>query len=213
MSSPARLSRAERQQQTRESLMRSAVEVFAERGVQGGSVEEICARAGYTRGAFYSNFESKDELCLALLNQTMALVMTNVSTSLDRSAGEEGGVNAVEAVLAAFMQLMPMDDQELLFMRELELYALREPSFRAAYLEYVQRAHLSFSRLIVDALASRGLELAVPDEFAIRILENEFSWQRILGVLDGDADGGRLRIRKAVTQAVKVLTRPARSAD
>ena len=57
-----------RRQATRERLMDAAVELFGERGVLGASVEEICERAGFTRGAFYSNFESMDELFLTLAN-------------------------------------------------------------------------------------------------------------------------------------------------
>jgi len=42
--------------------------VFLRRGLEGASTEEISAEAGYTRGAFYSNFKSKDELFIALLH-------------------------------------------------------------------------------------------------------------------------------------------------
>ena len=62
-----RLSRKERQQQTRERLLEAAERVFLRRGLQGSSVEEIAAEAGYTRGAFYSNFDSKDRLFVELL--------------------------------------------------------------------------------------------------------------------------------------------------
>jgi AcrR family transcriptional regulator len=63
-----RLSRAERQQQTRQDLLDAAARVFVRRGFQGSSVEEISAEAGYTRGAFYSNFSSKEELFVELLH-------------------------------------------------------------------------------------------------------------------------------------------------
>jgi len=64
-----RLTRAERQAQTREELLEAAARVFVRRGFQGSSVEEITAEAGYTRGAFYSNFDSKEELFVELLNE------------------------------------------------------------------------------------------------------------------------------------------------
>jgi AcrR family transcriptional regulator len=51
-----------RRQATRERVLEAAGEVFAERGFHGASVEDICERAGFTRGAFYSNFSSKDDL-------------------------------------------------------------------------------------------------------------------------------------------------------
>jgi AcrR family transcriptional regulator len=65
---PERLSRKERQAQTRRRLLDAAERVFLRRGLQGSSVEEISAEAGFTRGAFYSNFASKDELFIELLH-------------------------------------------------------------------------------------------------------------------------------------------------
>jgi AcrR family transcriptional regulator len=63
-----RLTRAERQAQTRQELLDAAARVFVERGFTGSSVEAISAEAGYTRGAFYSNFRSKNELFVELLH-------------------------------------------------------------------------------------------------------------------------------------------------
>src|SRR5437016_838673 len=64
-----RLTRAERQAQTRQDLLDAAARVFVKRGFTGSSVEEISAEAGYTRGAFYSNFRSKNELFVELLHE------------------------------------------------------------------------------------------------------------------------------------------------
>ncbi|HSK32534.1 MAG TPA: helix-turn-helix domain-containing protein, partial [Propionicimonas sp.] len=61
-----------RRTQTREKLMDAATTLFAQKGVLAASVEEICERAEFTRGAFYSNFADKDELCLAVLNRQAA---------------------------------------------------------------------------------------------------------------------------------------------
>lgn len=67
-----RLSRAEQQQRTRERLLAAAAEVFAESGFRGASLDAIAARAGYTRGAVYSNFADKSELLLALFDRGAA---------------------------------------------------------------------------------------------------------------------------------------------
>lgn len=61
------MSRKERQAKTRLRLLDAAEQVFLRRGLQGSSVEEITAEAGFSRGAFYSNFKSKDELFVELL--------------------------------------------------------------------------------------------------------------------------------------------------
>jgi AcrR family transcriptional regulator len=62
-----RLTRKEKQAETRSSLLDAAERVFLRHGLAGSSVEEISAEAGFTRGAFYSNFASKDELFVELL--------------------------------------------------------------------------------------------------------------------------------------------------
>ena len=60
--------REEKRAETRRRLLDAAEQVFVRRGLQGSSVEEIAAEAGFTRGAFYSNFKSKDELFVELLH-------------------------------------------------------------------------------------------------------------------------------------------------
>lgn len=65
---PKRLTRKEKQAETRRRLLDAGERVFLRRGLEGSSVEEIAAEAGYTRGAFYSNFDSKDELFVELLH-------------------------------------------------------------------------------------------------------------------------------------------------
>jgi AcrR family transcriptional regulator len=62
-----RLTRKEKQAETRTRLLDAAERVFLRQGLQGSSVEEIATEAGFTRGAFYSNFKSKDELFVELL--------------------------------------------------------------------------------------------------------------------------------------------------
>jgi AcrR family transcriptional regulator len=65
----ARTSRQERRAQTRAALLDAAERLWAERGIRGASLDEIAARAGLTKGAVYSNFASKSDLVLALLER------------------------------------------------------------------------------------------------------------------------------------------------
>src|SRR3954447_8484964 len=52
---------------TRDKLFEAAARVFEEQGINAASIEAIAAAAGFSRGAFYSNFKSKDELIIAML--------------------------------------------------------------------------------------------------------------------------------------------------
>src|SRR4051812_23720979 len=62
-----RLTRAEQKARTRESLLRSAAKVFARQGFQAATLEDVAEGAGFSKGAVYANFASKDELFIALL--------------------------------------------------------------------------------------------------------------------------------------------------
>src|SRR2546421_13100240 len=62
-----RLSRNERKAQTRAGLIDAAARVFARRGYHGTTVDDVAEEAGFTKGAFYSNFESKEDVFVELV--------------------------------------------------------------------------------------------------------------------------------------------------
>lgn len=64
-----RMSRADSQARTREQLIATAAELFLARGYSATSLEHIAEAAGFSKGAVYSNFSGKDELCLEALRQ------------------------------------------------------------------------------------------------------------------------------------------------
>ncbi|MFT4181600.1 MAG: TetR/AcrR family transcriptional regulator [Rhizobium sp.] len=65
----ARLTREQSQALTREKLLASAYEVVARDGYDGATIERIAEEAGFSKGAFYSNFSSKEEIVLQLLER------------------------------------------------------------------------------------------------------------------------------------------------
>lgn len=67
-----RLSRAESQARTREQLVATAKELFLRDGYGPTSLDKVADAAGYSKGAVYSNFRNKDELCLAVLDDIHA---------------------------------------------------------------------------------------------------------------------------------------------
>jgi AcrR family transcriptional regulator len=68
---PVRLTRAQQQALTRERLLAAAERVLARHGYGGASIDLITAEAGYSKGAIYSNFESKEAVFLELLRVYM----------------------------------------------------------------------------------------------------------------------------------------------
>jgi len=94
----ARLTREESKARTRSRLMEAAGKVFACRGMERATVDEVASEAGYTKGAFYANFESKDALFLAMLDEHFAKRLDEIDRVLNsgapvteqaRMAGEE----------------------------------------------------------------------------------------------------------------------------
>jgi AcrR family transcriptional regulator len=83
---PRRRTRKEQQAHTRSCLMTSAAKVFSRRGLQQASIDEVAEDAGFTKGAFYANFKSKEELFLAMLDERFAERIEEV----DRASRDEG---------------------------------------------------------------------------------------------------------------------------
>ena len=80
---------------TREKLFEAAARVFEEQGIGGASIEAIAAAAGFTRGAFYSNFKSKDELIIAMLEDH---VEQSIRRNLDLLAVHKNLADFIDAL-------------------------------------------------------------------------------------------------------------------
>ena len=80
---------------TCEKLFEAAARVFEEQGIGGASVEAIAAAAGFTRGAFYSNFKSKDELIIAMLEDH---VEQSIRRNLELLARHKNVADFIEAL-------------------------------------------------------------------------------------------------------------------
>ena len=142
-----RLTRKEKQAQTRACLMHSAASVFSRRGLQHASIDEVAENAGFTKGAFYANFKSKEELFLAMLDERFTKRIEDIERVIasEGSAPQKarrGGDN--------FAQMLSADPgwQRLFF--EFTAYAARDEDFRE---ELVTRYRAMRDR-IADALAA-----------------------------------------------------------
>ena len=82
--------RSARREATRQRVLDAAREVFAERGVIGGTVEDICEAAGFTRGAFYSNFTDKADVVRALLAREHGRLLEHLDASFDAPLPVDG---------------------------------------------------------------------------------------------------------------------------
>ncbi|MFD0887042.1 TetR/AcrR family transcriptional regulator [Streptosporangium algeriense] len=122
-----RLSREQSRAETRRKLLTAASELFAERGVNGTSIEQIAERAGYTRGAFYGNFDGKHELVVALLTRRAEREREEMAEMLGQATSSAHLTN----LLYAWHRDRAEHEEGWLALRlELLLYALRNPEIR-----------------------------------------------------------------------------------
>jgi AcrR family transcriptional regulator len=159
-----RLTRAESRQRTRDLLTDSAAKVFAERGYHAASVDEIAEDAGFSKGAVYANFPTKEQLFLAVMDRQQRLQEQSFQ-AMAQSEKPSAEAMAELAEVAA-----PTDPEAWRFgllTLEFFLYAVRQPELRA---ELAQRFETTRQQLAAslephraghDKPALTAIELAV----------------------------------------------------
>ena len=153
-----RLSRAERREQTREELISAAEASFVSRGFHASSVDEVAERAGYTKGAVYSNFASKEDLFFAVYERRVERVLTEVVPGL-RQAGAEG---AFDWLATGTIDRRDRDDGWLAVFFEFWAHVLRHPELR----ERFAAIHARFLEPLAEGVRqlAEDRRLALPDD-------------------------------------------------
>lgn len=144
-------STAGRRARTRQRLLDAALGVFAEEGFGRATVEQVCERAGFTRGAFYSNFTSLDELFLAMWEQRSRAMLDDVGAAL-----AEVSAASVEDGLRAAVDAIPVDDAWYRVTAEFTAHALRNPPLRRVMAAREQAIQDTVLPALVAALARVG---------------------------------------------------------
>ena len=153
---------------TVERLLDAALETFAEIGFAAASVEDICRCGGFTRGAFYSSFRTKDELFGALFARETARKLVLAETQL---AGIEQEADPVTAGIERCLAALGAERTWVLVLTEYRLHAARHPDAAAALHEHAAALNSRLSALIETVAARAGLSLTVaPDLLARAVL-------------------------------------------
>ena len=155
----ARMSRAESQAQTRSQLIATAKRLFFTDGYRPTSLEKVADAAGYSKGAVYSNFRNKDELCAAVLDEIRAERLAEVLDLFSRPDRFEALRDWAERVIG--------DPGWTPLEAEFALHARPNEELRT---ELAARWH-SIIEMLADGLDSAdGLDLKMPSrEAAIRV--------------------------------------------
>ncbi|MFD0522750.1 TetR/AcrR family transcriptional regulator [Paractinoplanes durhamensis] len=188
-----------RRAETRARLLAAAFRVFAAKGYGQARIDDVCAEAGYTRGAFYSNFSSLDELFFALYDERAALIATQVTEALtvDDAALLEPSIHAVIARTAATLLL---DRDWLLVKTDFLLHAARHPEVATRL-----AAHRAELRTAIESrlLGMRG-RLALPPGLAdapaaARAVVAAYDGVTVQLLLDGDMPAARAWLTQLLT--------------
>jgi AcrR family transcriptional regulator len=157
-----------RRQQTREYLLQAAAQVFAERGFYAATLDEVAAAAGFTKGAVYSNFKNKEDLFLALLEDSYAREMTALRATIDGSdIPPEARIGDFVSLIGGELDRVP--NMGALYL-EFHLYALRNPAARARMNELEQEDIRAIAEILEVERAQRGIEVEVSPEQTARII-------------------------------------------
>jgi AcrR family transcriptional regulator len=174
-----RLTRKEKQAHTRTCLMESAAKVFARRGLQQASIDEVAGDAGFTKGAFYANFKSKEELFLAMLDERFAQRIEQI----DRVWSSEGDMrHKAEQAGQDFAQYLSDEEWARLFF-EFAAYAARNEDFRQELVTRYRALRERVADIYSRQKEKMGIEPAVaPEQVAAMIfaMANGLALEKLL---------------------------------
>lgn len=152
-------SRAESQQLTRDALLRAGAQVIAQNGYAGASVRDIAARAGFTQGAFYSNFQSKDDLVFAIMRAMFQEAYDGL-TAL--AAHPDIPAKDLVAQATRWLDGICASGEKSLLDSEISLHALRDPDFATTYFALLNEHALQMAGVLEDIARARKLVLCAP---------------------------------------------------
>jgi AcrR family transcriptional regulator len=202
MSSPEPLTPERRRELTRAHLLEAAAVVFAERGYDRASLDEIARRAGFTKGAVYSNFANKEELFEALYHERQEQMLHSFFEAAAASSAEEAAARVTDVY-----RLLAPSAAELGLWQEFQLYARRNPALleRLRADNRVMHAHLV--ELVEQHWRTREVDLPLPADLLARLYVAIFDGVAQQRALDPDAAADDLftRLVEFVDRAIVAL--------
>jgi AcrR family transcriptional regulator len=203
------MTREEKRAITRQRLLEAGAAVFAERGFYGASVEEIAERAGFTRGAFYSNFESKEDLFLAILD----VQIERDTGALADALGAGGGPNAFLEVLQRQSQRRSEAREWTLLWAEFWLHVMRHPELAPKLAARQLAVRTAIARLVERQCAQLGITSPMPPEQLAAVMLAVDDGLKLQEDLDPEAIPEDLRVRMLVLlfSGMAAMGRPAPS--
>jgi AcrR family transcriptional regulator len=185
-----------RRVRTRANLLDAAFAVFAAKGFGRVSIEEVCEAAGYSRGAFYSNFDSLDELFFALYQQRADLIADQVSGAL---ALDGPGLD-VPAAVDRVTEVLLLDRDWLLVKTDFLVHAARAPEVARTLLEHRARLRRAVADRLARARGHTELPAVLVDvEGAAHAVVAAYDGVTVQLLLDADVERARVWLKQLLT--------------
>ncbi len=150
-----------RRENTRARLVEAAEDVFAAKGVKRVTVDDLVGAAGFTRGAFYSNFSSIEEVFFALFEQQSERMLAVVREVIDTIPEAEFSLESVGLILES---LQPIARRWYVIQTEFTLLALRNADARRVFWEHREQFESQMVGVIGDVVRLLGREPSIPLE-------------------------------------------------
>ena len=99
--------------ETRRALIDAGIALYAEQGLDGPSLDAICKRAGYTRGAFYVHFGDRDDFMVAVMEEVMRGFLATIQQTAERRHDLERSIETFAALYEALRAVAPGEGEPL----------------------------------------------------------------------------------------------------
>lgn len=185
-----------RRARTRADLLDAAFAVFAAKGFGRVSIEEVCEAAGYSRGAFYSNFATLDELFFALYRERADLIAAQVADAL----AQDGPDLDVPASVDRVTEVLLLDVDWLLVKTDFLVHAARDPAVAQALLDHRTRLREAVADRLLKARGHTELPAVLGDvDGAARAVVAAYDGVTTQLLLDRDVDAARAWLKQLLT--------------
>ena len=179
----ARLTRAERTERNRTALLAAARRVFLKRGYHGASVEQIAEEAGFSTGVVYSQFQSKADLFLTLLESRIE----ERAAGNARVAEGRGGGSGIERLLEHAASVDRAEPEWGLLVIEFRVHAARDPELGRRYAALHARTVAGMERAIALLYERSGTGPPLPTGELARLVVAVGAGARLEHAVDPDA--------------------------
>ncbi|KUN89535.1 TetR family transcriptional regulator [Streptomyces bungoensis] len=185
-----------RRVRTRARLLGAAFEVFAAKGFGRVSIEEVCEAAGFSRGAFYSNFATLDELFFALYRERADLIAAQVADAL----AQDGPDLDVPASVDRVTEVLLLDVDWLLVKTDFLVHAARDPAVAQALLDHRGRLREAVADRLSRARGHTELPAVLGGaDGAARAVVAAYDGVTTQLLLDRDVDAARGWLKQLLT--------------